>query len=81
MSDSKIDMMAELLKVETRLKKFDCLMPFKTHARDAFEQFNSRQHHYIVIETLQRDLDFTFLQTSGIVTEHFPLHYSERKRI
>lgn len=81
MSDAKIDMMAELLKVETKLKKFDCLLPFKTHARDIFEQFNSRQHHYIVSETLQRELDFEFLSTSKIIIDHFPLHYSERKRI
>jgi len=48
MDDTKIDTMAELLKVETKLKKYDCTLPFKHYARGMFEQFNSRQHHFIV---------------------------------
>ena len=40
--DPKIDMMAEELGVETRLKNHDCLLPFKASGRTSFEQFNSR---------------------------------------
>ena len=81
LDDIKIDTMAELLKVETRLKKYDCTVPFKRYARDMFEQFNSRQHHFIVSETLQRELDFDYLTASGVIKDHFPLHMPERKRI
>jgi hypothetical protein len=42
MDDAKIDSMAEFLKVETKLKKYDCTLPFKHDARGMFEQFNSR---------------------------------------
>ena len=41
--DTKIDTIAEELKMATRLKKHDCLLPFKLHAREMFEAFNSRQ--------------------------------------
>ena len=75
MTDSKIDMMAEQMKIETRLKKYDCLLPFKSEARNMFEQFNSRQYHYIVSEILQRELDLNFLKTTEVVLDHFPLHY------
>jgi hypothetical protein len=37
LDDIKIDTMAELLKVETRLKKYDCTLPFKRYAKDMFE--------------------------------------------
>lgn len=35
--------MAEKLRVETRLKQFDCQLPFKNYASNLFAQFNSRQ--------------------------------------
>lgn len=79
--DNKLDTMAELLKVETRLKNYDCTLPFKSFAREMFWQFNSRQHHFIVMETLRRELDFGFLMNAGIVLDHFPLHAPERNRI
>ena len=41
--DPKIDLMAEKLKVETRLKEFDCQLPFKNYAARLFSQFSSRQ--------------------------------------
>ena len=79
--DAKLDTTAELLKVETRLKNYDCLMPFKCFAREMFWQFNSRQHHFIVSQTLRRELDFKFMEKSKIIVEHFPLHVQERKHI
>ena len=54
-------MMAEELKVETRLKSHDCLLPFKASARTMFEQFNSRQQQFIVMETLKKEIDFEYL--------------------
>jgi len=35
--DPKIDLMAEKLKVKTRLKNFDCQLPFKNFARNMFD--------------------------------------------
>ena len=40
--DPKIDLMGEKLKVETRMKYFDCQLPFKNYASKLFTQFNSR---------------------------------------
>ena len=34
--DIKIDLMAEQLGVETKMKNFDCTKPFKVYARDLF---------------------------------------------
>ena len=42
--DSVIDLMAEILGVETRMSKMDCQMPFTCFASDLFDQFNARQH-------------------------------------
>jgi len=40
--DDKINEMAEELEVETRLKMYDCLLPFKKSAKNLFFQFNGR---------------------------------------
>lgn len=79
--DDRLDAMAELLKVQTRLKNYDCSLPFKSYAREMFWQFNSRQHHFIVGETLNRELDFKFLMQSNIILDHFQLHLEDRGRI
>jgi len=40
--DSVIDLMGEILGIECRLSKYDCMMPFKCYAGDMFDQFNAR---------------------------------------
>lgn len=35
--DSVIDLMGEILKVECRMSKLDCQMPFKCYAADQFD--------------------------------------------
>ena len=46
-----------------------------------FEQFNARQHQYIVMTTLKKELDFDYLMQAGVIKQHFPLHMPERIRI
>ena len=41
--DPKIDMMGEKLKIEVRLKNYDCQLPFINFASSKFVRFNARQ--------------------------------------
>ena len=50
--DSVIDLMGEILGIECRLSKYDCMLPFKCYAGDMFDQFNARQIQTIVLTTL-----------------------------
>ena len=79
--DPKIDYMGEMLKVETRMKEFDVQLPFKNYASKLFQQFNARQQQFIVVETLQKELEFDYLMESGVILEHFPVHMPERRQI
>ena len=79
--DSVIDLMGEILEVECRLSKYDCTMPFKCYAADMYDQFNSRQHISIVLETLNQELDMDYMRKSGVIVDHFPVHMPERELI
>ena len=79
--DSVIDLMGEILEVECRMSKYDCVMPFKCYASDMYDQFNSRQHISIVLETLNQELDMDYLRKSGVILDHFPVHMPERDLI
>ena len=79
--DSVIDIKAEELQVQTRLKQFGCLLPFKQQALKLFDQFNSRQVQFIVTETLRNEIDFAFLKKSNVILEHFPVHMPLREQI
>ena len=79
--DPKIDLMGEKLKVETRMKFYDCQLPFKNYASKLFCQFNSRQQQHIVTETLQKEIDFEYLMESGVIVDHFAVHMPERRQI
>ena len=79
--DALIDHKAEELQVQTRLKQFNCLLPFKQHALKLFDQFNSRQVQFIVTETLRNEIDFEFLKKSNVILQHFPVHMPLRKQI
>ena len=46
--DSVIDLMGEIMGIETRVSKSDCQVPFRCYAADMFDQFNSRQHQAII---------------------------------
>jgi len=72
--DAMIDTKAEEFEVPTRLKQFNCLLPFKQRALKLFDQFNSRQLQFIVTETLRSEIDFEFLKKSKVILEHFPVH-------
>lgn len=50
-------------------------------AKDLFYPFNSRQHQYIVTETLKAELDFDKLIKHGVIADHFPVHNSDRDNI
>ena len=73
--------MGEILEVECRLSKYDCVQPFKCYAADKFDQFNSRQHQAIVMETLEQEVDMDYMRKSGVILEHFPVHMPERSKI
>ena len=79
--DSVVDLMGEILEIECRLSKFDCVLPFKCYAADMFDQFNARQHQAIVRETLEQELDLEYLQKSHVISQHFPVHLPERNLI
>lgn len=51
--DSVIDLMGEILNIECRLSKYNCVLPFKCYAGDMFNQFNARQIQTIVMKTLE----------------------------
>ena len=46
-----------------------------------FYPFNSRQHQYIVTETLRTELDFEKLIRHGVIKDFFPVHNAERDNI
>ena len=79
--DSVIDLMAEILGVETRMSKADCNMPFTCFASDMFDQFNARQHQAIITEMLTSELDIDYLVKSGVITDHFFIHLENRSFI
>ena len=79
--DSVIDLMGEILNVQCRLSKYDCQQPFKCYAADMFDQFNSRQHQAIIVETLQSEMDMEYMVKSGVILDHFPVHMPERDLI
>ena len=79
--DSVIDLMGEILNIDCRLSKYNCSLPFKCYASDMFDQFNSRQHQAIILETLENELNLDYLSKSGVITDHFPVHLPERDMI
>ena len=79
--DFLIDQMGEELEVETRVKNYNCNLPFESKAKDLFYRFNSRQHQYIVTQLLRRELDIDRLMANKVLLEHFPLHSPERLNI
>ena len=79
--DSVIDLMGEILNVQTRLSKYDCQQPFRCFAADMFDQFNARQHQAIVMETLSQEMDIEYMRKSGVILEDFPVHMPERSLI
>ena len=79
--DSVLDTMAEIINIECRLSKFDCKLPFKNFAADHFDQFNSRQHQAIVIETLEHEMDMDYMRSSGVIVNDFTIHMPERDMI
>ena len=79
--EALIDEMGEQLGVETRVKNYNCTQKFKVAAKDLFYPFNSRQHQFIVTETLKAELDFDKLIKHGVIHDHFPVHNSDRDNI
>lgn len=79
--DSVIDLMGEILGIECRLSKYDCMLPFKCYAGDMFDQFNARQIQTIILATLETEMDIEYLQKSGVILHHFPVHMPERELI
>ena len=79
--DAVIDMMGEMLKVECRLSRYDCNMPFVSYAADMFDQFNARQHQAIILKTLDNEMDLGYLKQSGVLVDHWPVHMPERDLI
>ena len=73
--------MGDQLGVEARVKNYNCTQKFKVEAKDLFYPFNSRQHQYIVTETLKAELDFDKLIKHGVIADHFPVHNSDRDNI
>jgi hypothetical protein len=63
------------------MSKSDTQMPFKCYAADMFDQFNSRQHQAIILETLDSELDLDYMMKSGVITDHFNVHMPEREII
>ena len=46
-----------------------------------FDQFNSRQHQAIIIDTLESEIDMEYMRKSGVILDHFPVHMPERDYI
>jgi len=80
-SDDTYDVMAEILRVKTRLKMYDYMNEFKGYASELFEQYNSRQAQFIMQETFKRVMDIDYLVKARIVDDHYPLHTHDRDRI
>lgn len=75
-----LDIQAEIKFVKTRLSDYDTTADFKCFAEDFFEQFNTRQIHYILESTFREELNIEMFEQSGIVIEHFPLHEKQESR-
>jgi hypothetical protein len=41
--DSMLDLMAETMKMKSRLAEYDCRIEFKTFMREKFERFTGRE--------------------------------------
>lgn len=80
-SNETYDTMAEMLNVKTRLKMYDYMCRFRGYASELFEQYNSRQAQFIIMETFNRTMDIDYLMKAKIIEEHYPLHTNERERI
>ena len=55
--DFTIDLQAEIHDVKTRLSNYPVLTEFRCYASDMFEQFNARQVHSIINQTLEDHMD------------------------
>lgn len=73
-SNDTYDVMAEILRVKTRLKMYDYMNEFKGYASELFEQYNSRQAQYIMMKTFERTMDIDYLMKARIIMDHYPLH-------
>ena len=76
-----IDSQGEQLRVEARIKNYNCNLKFKAKAKQLFYPFNSRQQQYIVAKTLKTECSFDYLRKKGVIREHFPLHNTDRENI
>lgn len=65
--DSYIDLMAEIQNVKARLSNYPVLTEFRCYCSDMFEQFNSRQIHSIIMNTLNEQMDLDYLVKSHVI--------------
>ena len=79
--DFTIDLQAEIHDVKTRLSNYPVLTEFRCYASDMFEQFNARQVHSIINQTLEDHMDLDYMLKSHVITDHFPMHTKDRHAI
>lgn len=72
--DSMLDLMAETMKMKSRLAEYDCRIEFKTFMREKFERFTGREVQGLLNELLKRDLDLDTLIKSKVVLDILYLH-------
>jgi hypothetical protein len=72
--DAMLDLMAEVMKMKSRLAEYDCRIEFKTFMREKFERFTGREVQGLLNELLKRDLDLDTLIKSKVVLDILYLH-------
>jgi hypothetical protein len=62
------------MKLNGRLKEFDCLATFKAYARDHFHSFNGQNLSRITKHIVDEDIGMGALMHTGVVIDHLRLH-------